>query len=263
MYIDRIAIYREITNEVITVMKQKNEIDEHREKQGHEAGEEQQEFDGHQEKHGREGHKVQHEAFAPAFHGGGHGRHGRGGSGHELGHHAHDNGRHELAHFGGRARRGEVRFVLMDALRGGPKHGYELVKALEERSEGQYVPSPGVVYPTLQTLLDEGLVSASQEGDRRVFQLTDLGQAELAAHAAEVEGFWARFAAQGIAQASRHEVAFLEEELESLSRTIWGGLDEAIARGDQEMIRRVRQAVVQCRDNIRDVISGVEVKSHD
>jgi DNA-binding PadR family transcriptional regulator len=128
----------------------------------------------------------------------------------------------------------------------------------------------------LQTLLDEGLVSASQEGDRRVFQLTDAGQAELEAHAAEVEGFWARFEAKGGAQTSRHEVAFLEEELDSLSRTIWGGLDEAIERGDQEMIRRVRQAVVRCRDDVRNVISGlppgrvgprpespnVEVKSH-
>jgi DNA-binding PadR family transcriptional regulator len=144
----------------------------------------------------------------------------------------------------------------MDALRTGPKHGYEIVKALEERSAGQYVPSPGVVYPNLQYLLEEGLVSASQEGDRRVYQLTDAGQVELEARAAEVEGFWARFEARGVAQASRHEVTFLDEELDSLSRTIWGGLGEAIERGDQAMIRRVRQAVVQCRDEIRSIISG-------
>ena len=72
-----------------------------------------------------------------------------------------------------------------------------------------------------------------------MFSLTETGKAELEAHAIEVEGFWARFEAQSVAQASRHEVAFLEEELESLRRTIWGGLSEAINHGDQETIRRL------------------------
>ena len=144
----------------------------------------------------------------------------------------------------------------MDALRSGPVHGYEIVKALEERSAGQYVPSPGTIYPMLQNLLDEGMVSASQDGDRRVFQLTDAGQVELDAHAADVEGFWERFESIGIEKASRHEVSFLEEELDSLSRTIWSGLHNAIKRGDQEMIRRVRQVVARCRDDVRAVISG-------
>src|SRR5450759_3634621 len=97
------------------------------------------------------------------FHGCGHAHHGRGGYGHGP-------GRPEREHGGGRARRGETRYVLMDALLSGPKHGYEIVKALEERSAGQYVPSPGTVYPTMQYLQDEGYVTATQDGDRRVFQ---------------------------------------------------------------------------------------------
>jgi DNA-binding PadR family transcriptional regulator len=149
-----------------------------------------------------------------------------------------------------------MRYVLMDALRSGPKHGYEIVKVIEERSGGQYIPSPGTVYPTMQSLQEEGFVSAEQDGDRRVFSLTEAGKAELEAHATELEGFWARFEAQSVAQASRHEVVFLEEELESLRRTIWGGLSEAINRGDQETIRRVREALVRCRDDVRGIISG-------
>lgn len=179
----------------------------------------------------------------------GYAHHGRGGFGHGP-------GRPEGERGGGRARRGETRYVLMDALLSGPKHGYEIVKALEERSAGQYVPSPGTVYPTMQYLQDEGYVTVTQEGDRRVFQLTDAGKAELAAHAAEVEGFWVRFQARSMAQASKHEVAFLEEEMESLNRTIWGGLGDAIERGDQEMIRRVRQAIEGCRNDVRNVIQG-------
>ncbi len=196
-------------------------------------------------------------------HGRGRERHGRGGFGHGPDHHGHGMGRpdhapgaHGGAHGGGRARRGETRYVLLDALLSGPKHGYEIVKALEERSGGQYVPSPGTVYPTMQYLQDEGHVTAIQDGERRVFQLTDAGKAEVEAHAAEVEGFWARFQAKGVAKASEYEVGFLEEELESLNRTIWSGLGNAIERGDQEMIRRVRQTVEGCRNDVRNVIKG-------
>ncbi|MCL5999106.1 MAG: PadR family transcriptional regulator [Chloroflexi bacterium] len=203
--------------------------------------------------HGHTGDEIHHVEQSHGFHGeAGRGRHGW--AGFERGHH--ERGPRGREHFGGRARRGEVRYVLMDALRSGPKHGYEIVKTLGERSGGRYVPSPGTVYPTMQYLQDAGFVSVDQDGDRRVFQLTDAGKVELEAHATEVEAFWGHFEARGVAQASRHEMSFLEEELESLNRTIWGGLDEAIERGDQEMIRRVRQAVERCRDDIRGIISG-------
>ena len=62
------------------------------------------------------------------------------------------------------------RYILLDALRDGPKHGYEIIKTLEERSGGKYVPSPGTVYPTLQYLEDQGLVRATEEADRRIYQ---------------------------------------------------------------------------------------------
>ena len=67
---------------------------------------------------------------------------------------------------GGRARRGEARHLLLDALRDGPKHGYEIIKALELRSGGQYAPSPGTIYPTLQFLEDASLIRAEQQNER-------------------------------------------------------------------------------------------------
>ncbi len=210
---------------------------------------------------GRSGHRDAGVTRKPVHEGEAmHGHHGRGGFGHGPDYHGRGPGRQEHGHGGGhgggRARRGETRYVLLDALLSGPKHGYEIVKALEERSGGQYVPSPGTVYPTMQYLQDEGYVTAIQDGERRVFQLTDAGKAELAAHAAEVEGFWARFQIKGVARASEHEIAFLEEELESLNRTIWSGLGSAIERGDHEMIRRVRQVIETCRNDVRNVIKG-------
>jgi DNA-binding PadR family transcriptional regulator len=165
---------------------------------------------------------------------------------HEHGHH---HGRR-----GGRARRGESKYLFMDALQSGPKHGYELIRSLEERSGGQYAPSPGVVYPTLQFLAEAGLVRAEQDGDRRVFHLTDEGQQELVTHAEEVAEFWAQFTQPDTA-AARAELSFVEEELEYLERAVRGAL-----RGspDVERVRRVRQALENCRNEVRRLIATEE-----
>ena len=184
----------------------------------------------------------------------GHPGEGRSGEGFEFG-----MGRHMNGPFGGmrgRARRGEMRYLLMDVLRDGPKHGYEIVKTIEERTGGRYVPSPGSVYPTMQFLADQGLVRADQDAERRVFELTEAGKAELDAHAEDVRAFWERFTAVQVAEASRYEVAFLMEDLENLSRTIWGGLREAMEKGDQEKIRTIRKVVENSQNEIRGIISG-------
>jgi DNA-binding PadR family transcriptional regulator len=60
-----------------------------------------------------------------------------------------------------------------------PKHGYELMKELEARSGGSYRVSAGTMYPTLQMLEDEGMVTSEQHDGKRVYSLTDLGRAEL------------------------------------------------------------------------------------
>lgn len=156
---------------------------------------------------------------------------------------------------GGRARRGEARYLLLDALRDSPKHGYEIIKALEERSSGQYAPSPGTVYPTLQFLEETGLVRSEQEAERRVYHLTEAGKAELEARAEELKAFWAWFTRPTPSAASQTELGFLQEELDVLSRTIWGGLHNAGNQEDIETIRRVRQAVETCRNEIRQILT--------
>ncbi len=168
------------------------------------------------------------------------------------GHHHHDHGGHHHRRRGGRARRGESKFLLMDALRDEPKHGYEIIKSLEELSGGQYAPSPGVVYPTLQFLAEAGLVQAEEDGDRRVFHLTDEGQRELAAHVDKVTDFWSQFA-QPTAAAARAEIGFIEEELEYLARAVRGAL-----RGDPEteLLRRVRLTIENCRNEVRRLIAA-------
>ncbi len=71
---------------------------------------------------------------------------------------------------------GEVKFVILRLLREKPRHGYEVIKALEERLHGCYTPSAGTVYPTLQLLEDQGYVRAVDEDGKKVYHITPEGE---------------------------------------------------------------------------------------
>ena len=70
--------------------------------------------------------------------------------------------------------------IVLALLEEGPRHGYEIIKALEEKSSGVYSPSPGVVYPTLTYLEEVGYATATSEGTKKVYSITDTGRAHLA-----------------------------------------------------------------------------------
>lgn len=77
---------------------------------------------------------------------------------------------------GPRARRGDVRTAVLALLAERPMHGYQVIQELEQRTDGAWRVSPGSVYPTLQLLEDEGLVTGQEVEGKRVFSLTDLGR---------------------------------------------------------------------------------------
>jgi DNA-binding PadR family transcriptional regulator len=81
---------------------------------------------------------------------------------------------------------GRLRLYLLKLLAEGPKHGYELIRLLENRFLGLYAPSAGTIYPRLQRLEAEGLVNHAAAGGRKVYEITDAGRAELRQRAAEV-----------------------------------------------------------------------------
>jgi DNA-binding PadR family transcriptional regulator len=104
---------------------------------------------------------------------------------------------------GGRGRRypgrkrmfesGELRLVLLKLIADEPRHGYDLIRAVEELTGGEYAPSPGIVYPTLTLLQDMGLIEeAPGEGPRKSFQATDEGRTHLEERSEEVEGLFER-----------------------------------------------------------------------
>ena len=78
----------------------------------------------------------------------------------------------------GRGKRGDVRAAILKLLAERPMHGYEMIQEIAERSQNLWRPSPGSVYPTLQLLVDEGLIAAAEsEGSKKLFELTDDGRA--------------------------------------------------------------------------------------
>ncbi|HEY1694808.1 MAG TPA: PadR family transcriptional regulator [Polyangiaceae bacterium] len=95
--------------------------------------------------------------------------------------------------FGGpppRADRGVVRYLVLDAIAQRPRHGYEIIQAIEERSAGTYRPSPGVVYPTLQMLEELGHTRVEELESRKVYAITADGKKDLAEHADDVSDFY-------------------------------------------------------------------------
>lgn len=114
-------------------------------------------------------------------------------------------GGHRGGHGGGRGRRGarmfaggELRLLLLHLVSEQPRHGYDLIRAVGDLAGGEYAPSPGVVYPTLALLVDEGLIVEEVDaGPRKAFAATAAGRAELEGKADEVAAIVARLKAVG------------------------------------------------------------------
>ena len=116
---------------------------------------------------------------------------------HHPEHHHLDAGPHE-----GRRRRrpfdyGDLRLLVLGMIAEQPRHGYELMKGIEEGMGGGYSPSPGVIYPTLAWLEDMGYASGDTEGSRKSYRITAEGEAFLAANRAALAELRARMGAPG------------------------------------------------------------------
>lgn len=132
-----------------------------------------------------------------------------------------DRGRNRGWDRGSRSRRrgrmfgqGELRLVLLRLIADAPRHGYELIKAVEEMTAGSYAPSPGTVYPTLSLLEDEGAIReiAGSDEPRKAFEATDQGRAELDERKEEADALLDRLSGQGERHAERSR-AFATPEM--------------------------------------------------
>jgi DNA-binding PadR family transcriptional regulator len=125
---------------------------------------------------------------------------------------------------------GRLRLYLLKLLSEGPKHGYELIRLLENRFLGLYVPSAGTVYPRLARMEADGLVTHTAAGGRKVYEITDAGRAELTSRAGEL--------------------ATLEREIgESVAdlSTLAGEVEQGVRGSVRDLKRELRQASREAR----------------
>ena len=134
---------------------------------------------------------------------------------------------------------GDLKYVILRLLEEKPRHGYEIIKELEDRFAGAYSPSPGTVYPTLTMLEDIGYARVTpDEGGRKVYAITEAGRAYLAEHSATVDSIFERIA--------RFVEGFFDEPMMELNHAMRRLGRTAYARATRDLsnaerLRRIRE----------------------
>jgi DNA-binding PadR family transcriptional regulator len=151
--------------------------------------------------------------------------------------------------FGGghRARRGDTRAAVLALLAERPMHGYEMIKELDERTGGAWVPSAGSIYPTLQLLEHEGLIAGEESEGRRRFSLTDAGKKESEARSGDAP--W------------EEVTAGYDPELLRLRRSahqLLAALRQAAEAADPAERKRVRELLDDTRRKVYGILAESE-----
>lgn len=143
--------------------------------------------------------------------------------------------------------RGDLRLYLLKALAEEPRHGYELIRLLEDRFLGMYTPSPGTIYPRLGALEEDGLIEHEEKEGRKVYRLTDAGRAELARRRDETERLEAH-----IALSARDVAREVRDEVRASVRDLRRDLRDAVL----DVRREERRVARSARETARDGESG-------
>src|SRR6266496_4453255 len=168
---------------------------------------------------------------------GGGGRHGMGGG--------------EMMRAGRMLAQGDLRLIALALIAEQPRHGYEIIKVLEDKTAGWYSPSPGIVYPTLTYLEEAGYVTVQADGAKKLYSITEEGRAHLAENQDFVDAVLARLAAIG-EKATRISEHFARPEYDDEGRGRRRGRGQR-GRGDDEDRSSVPPLVRAALENLRDV----------
>jgi DNA-binding PadR family transcriptional regulator len=145
--------------------------------------------------------------------------------------------------------RGDVRSAALALLADGPRHGYQIIQEIGERSGGVWHPSPGSVYPALQLLEDEGLIRAEQVETRRVYHLTEAGRAYVAERRDELSGIW---------NAVTESVDDTMVELRDLFEQVGAAVKHVVRAGGKAELAEARQLPVSTRRQLYRILADAE-----
>jgi DNA-binding PadR family transcriptional regulator len=149
--------------------------------------------------------------------------------------------------------RGDLKYMILELLRDRPMHGYEVMRALEETSRGAYTASPGSVYPALQLLEDEGLVTSEEADGRKVYTITDQGRVFLESNRDRVDQILRR-----ITDFARHfSGAPMTDVTRSFVKLAHASFEQSIRQvGDDDSLDRLREILEKAARDIENVGSG-------
>ena len=148
-----------------------------------------------------------------------------------------------------KARRGDVRTAALLLLAEEPRNGYQIMQALEERSEGLWRPSPGSVYPALQQLEDEGLIRSIEQDGRRVYDLTDAGRAYVAERPDDQPAPWEIFT-----DTLSHQAA----ETGALMRDVAMAFAQVMRAGSEAQVAQAGQVLADTRRALYRILADGE-----
>jgi DNA-binding PadR family transcriptional regulator len=162
----------------------------------------------------------------------------------------------DFRRFGQVFERGELKYVILEQLKDKPAHGYELIRALEDRFGGFYAPSPGAIYPTLQMLEDMGYVTSVQQDGRKIYSITDAGRSFLSERQPQVDEVFRRVRDRWGNDWGPHAHRMmhdLRDDLRDLSRSF---ASEARRRWpDAEQQRKIRDVIARAKSEIQHILS--------
>lgn len=153
-----------------------------------------------------------------------------------------------------RFERGDLKLAILNLLKDTPRHGYDIIQELEKRFHGFYSPSPGSVYPILQLLEDQDLVTSEQKSGKKVYTITKIGEKFLTEHAEEISTMQSRFKPPWGERGAFH-MHELREEIGKTARLVFCNAAEGVLN-DPGKRKKIHEAFANFRDELEKIFES-------
>ncbi|HYH35361.1 MAG TPA: PadR family transcriptional regulator [Nocardioides sp.] len=147
-----------------------------------------------------------------------------------------------------------MRAAILDVLAVEPLNGYQVIQQIAERTDGQWKPSPGSVYPTISQLEDEGLVVGDEERGRTL-RLTPAGEAYVAEHPEELAAVWEPFLERGTSE-DGPDLSMLKTEVGQLMSAVW----QILTNGTDQQRKDAMAVLIETRRKLYGLLADEDVR---
>jgi DNA-binding PadR family transcriptional regulator len=145
--------------------------------------------------------------------------------------------------------KGDLKYVILGLIKDKPRHGYEIIRELEEQSHGMYKPSPGAVYPTLQMLEEMGYASATERDGKKIYAITEQGRQFLVER---------KDSADEVRSQMKHRWSFKNIGRMAMVMKEYHALEHLLGRGfrslDADKAQRIREVLISAYEEVEAIL---------